>query len=107
MSRDVGLSGRYFRRLVEPVVGLADARAVVFVGGAVERIGPALGDHGNLPTRGSSLVGVAAGGSHAEFFDGVERRPQRSLEGIAVKLFVVIQAIERDVGLVATRAADR
>src|ERR1700694_6072584 len=107
MVRNIGQSRPQFRRFVEPVIGLADSAAVVFVGRTVKAVGPALGHQRYLRSRRAAFVGVAVAGGHAEFLQRVERGPQGTLKGDAQQLIVVVQPIERNVGLVAARAADR
>jgi hypothetical protein len=68
----------------------------------MEGIGTALGDQRDLASGGASLVGVTANGGYAKLLDGVECGANSTLESRAASLLVIVNAIESDVGLVAT-----
>src|SRR5208282_5831831 len=90
--------------LIEPVVGLADVGTIEFVGAAVPAVGSALGDQLHLGAGRSPRIRVGVRGGHAKLFDRVQGGTHRSLESKAVALVVIVDAVERDVGLVAASA---
>src|SRR5690242_21909144 len=56
--------------LQEPVIGLANGIAVEFVEIAMEVVGAALGDHGDLRPRRAALGGAVIGSRDTEFLGG-------------------------------------
>ena len=50
--------------------------------------------------------GVVVAGGDAKFLQGVESGAHCTLKCVAVQLVVVVEAVERDVGLVAARTVD-
>src|ERR1700756_4042558 len=67
-------------------------------------IGAALGDQGDLPAGGAALIGIVAHGCHAKLFDGVQSGAHGPLKGGAANLIVIVDAVERNVGLVTAAA---
>ena len=52
------------------------------------------------------MVRARVCGGHAEFLDGIKRGAQSTRKGKAFQLVVVINAVERNVGLVAAGPID-
>ena len=101
---DVRLAVLQFRVLIEIVVGYEVGRAVVLICRAMQLVGAALGQQLHLRAGRAPLVGACIGGGYAELFHGIQGGSQRARKGIALQLVVVVDAIQRDVGLVASRA---
>ena len=106
LAGPVGLARIEFAIFVEPVVGISQTGAVVFVCCSVEFVGTGLGHQGDLRSGAAPGIRIRTGGGDAELLGGIERRPQNAGEGIAVLLVVVIQTIEGYVGLVGACAGD-
>ncbi len=114
------------RAVVEEVVGREDRRAVEPEAGAVERVGAALGDDGDLRARGAAHLRVGVRRDDAELVHGLGVEPEHgvvvgrvaALLRVAGRVFeagradlvglrlVDVHAVERDVGLVGARARD-
>src|ERR1035438_4278477 len=83
-------------RLVEPVVGMPEISAVVFIQAAVKSIGPALGHKRDLCARRTAAVCVGVGCADPKLFHRIQRRSQRASEGVTLSLVVVVYSVERD-----------
>jgi hypothetical protein len=70
----------------------------------VKLVRSALGHERNLRSRTAATIRVGIAGGHAELLDGILRHAQDAGECITFVLVVYIDAIERDVGLVAAGA---
>ena len=107
---------RHTGAVVEPVVGRVGRVAVVFVSRAVQLIGAAARDQGNLAAGGTPRRCTLAGDGDAEFLHRIKRHRQRRREsriaaavqrsravqaGEGILVVVVVHAIQRDVVLVA------
>src|SRR5208337_720768 len=79
----IGFTGLQLRLLDEIVVGADKRIPIVFVDGAVEGIGSALGDQGDLCPSGTALVGAIVGGGDAKFLHGIEGDRHNRGEGVA------------------------
>ena len=58
----------------------------------------------DLRARRAAGVGVVAGGGDAKLLDRIQRRAQDAGKGVAVRLVVVVEAVEGGVVLVGARA---
>src|SRR5215472_16444328 len=66
-----------------------------------------LGDEGDLTSGGAAGVGSGIACGHAKFLKRIESGAQSAGKSKSLRLIVVVDAIERDVGLVAAGAIDR
>src|SRR5579863_666479 len=80
---------------------------MVFVERTVEAIGAALRHKVDLRSGRTAGSSVVVAGGHAEFLQGVERGAHGAFERVPLQLVVVVETIECDVGLVASRPVDR
>jgi len=60
-----------------------------------------------LPAGRSSGIGIGAGGRHLELLQGIKRDAQCPLKSRAQRLIVVVDSVERNVGLIGTGSIDR
>src|SRR5262245_772449 len=107
MSGFVGLVGGQLRVLVKVVVGNGVGGAIVLVGGAVKIIAAALGLQLYLRAGRTAHIRARIGCRHTKLFDGIEGCAQRALKRRAQRLIVVVDAIERQVRLIAASAVHR
>src|ERR1700727_2602905 len=80
---------------------------MIFVKRTVEGICAALRDQVHLRARRTSGGCVIIAGGYAKFLERIQGRAHGAFEGIALELIVVVQAIQRNVRLVAARTVYR
>ena len=103
----IGKPTAQLRLFIEPIVGHANGRAVVFIHGPMKLIGSTLGDEVDLRSGRSAGTGVIVAGGDTEFLEGVEGGAHGAGKRKTVELIVVIETIKCDVRLIAARAIDR
>ena len=107
LRRLVLLPGLQLRELQEILVARRGGAAERPVARAVVLIGPALGHQRHLRAARSAAVGVVVGRADAELLQGFLRDPDRRGERRLVLRVVHVDAVERHVLLVRTRAGHR
>ena len=90
--------------LHEPVVGNAEAVAVVLNTRRHEICSRRIGDHADLGARGTAGISIGICGDDAELLDGVLGLAEHASEGVAIHLVVVVDTIDGDVALVRAAA---
>lgn len=72
--------------------------------GTVELIRAAFGDQLHLGAGRTPLIRISVRRCHAKFFNGIESRAQRACKRIPGCLVIIIDSVERQIGLVAAAA---
>ena len=102
----VQLGGGNAIQVIEEGVGVGGLVAQEVIERAMQLIRAGLGDERDLGTGAARRVGVGVARCHPEFLHGIERHPQHTRKGGAGLLVVDVDAIERDVALVAAAPVD-
>src|SRR5579862_3329842 len=103
--------GRFVRQIlrdlsifIEPVVRGSKRGPVVPIRGPVDVVCAALCNQSDLSARGTASISCSIACRNTKFLQRIERGPQGAGKGETLSLIVVVDAIERDIGLVAARA---
>src|SRR5260370_14096776 len=92
--------------VAEPIVGLGEGVSIVLVGRAVELIGAAFGDDGDLTTAGAAEIGAQSGDGGTELLNRIERNGENGVKAVGALVVINVHAIQQDVVLIGTGAQD-
>ena len=104
LAGNIGETILQLRAFVEPVIGLSNVGAVVFVSRTMKAVGPAFCDQRDLGAGGTAFIGIGIAGGYAKLLQRIQRRAQRTLKSESLGLIIVVDAVEHDVRLIASRS---
>src|SRR5580692_2187492 len=70
-------------------------------------IGAALGDEGNLSAGRTALISICADRRYTKLLDGIQCGTYRTLKSVAGGLTIVVDTVQRNIGLIAAAAVKR